>query len=101
MVSHALVGSYPAFPSLPPKRRYLSVALSLGSPPAAVSRYSALWGSDFPRARTFALRPQPPSLLAQAFYYTVNSAALSRRLQPEYFEIIVFFMFQRFCERST
>jgi len=29
-------------------RRYISVALSLGSPPAAVSRYPALWCSDFP-----------------------------------------------------
>ena len=28
--------------------RYISVALSLRSPSAAVSRYPALWGSDFP-----------------------------------------------------
>ena len=40
MVSHTLVSSYLAFPPLPASRRYLSVALSLGSPPAAVSRYS-------------------------------------------------------------
>ena len=33
-------------------RRYLSVALSLGSPPAAVSRYPALWSSDFPHAES-------------------------------------------------
>ena len=37
-VASALVSSYLAFPSLPCKaRRFLSVALSLGSPPAAVS----------------------------------------------------------------
>ena len=30
-------------------RRYLSVALSLRSPSAAVSRYPALWSSDFPQ----------------------------------------------------
>src|SRR5690242_14423623 len=35
--SHARVG------------RYVSVALSLGSPPLAVSQHPALWSSDFPR----------------------------------------------------
>ena len=34
-------------------RRYLSVALSLGSPPAAVSSYPALRSSDFPHTRPF------------------------------------------------
>ena len=34
------------------QRRYISVALSLGSPPAAVSRYPALWSSDFPHAES-------------------------------------------------
>ena len=32
--------------------RYISVALSLGSPPAAVSSYPALRSSDFPRTRS-------------------------------------------------
>ena len=31
------------------RRRYISVALSLRSPSAAVSRYPALWSSDFPQ----------------------------------------------------
>ena len=31
-------------------KRYISVALSLRSPSAAVSRYPALWSSDFPHA---------------------------------------------------
>lgn len=39
----ALVRSYRTFPPLPAKcRRFLSVALSLGSPPAAVSSYRSL-----------------------------------------------------------
>ena len=38
----------PRLSTLTSKRRFISVALSLGSPPAAVSRYPALWGSDFP-----------------------------------------------------
>jgi len=39
------------------------VALSLGSPPVAVSDHPALWSSDFPPARRFARRaiPRPPS----------------------------------------
>ena len=39
-VTSQAVSSYLAFPSLPLSRRFLSVALSLGSPPAAVSSYS-------------------------------------------------------------
>lgn len=31
-------------------RRYVSVALSLGSPPLGVTQHPALWSSDFPRA---------------------------------------------------
>ena len=47
-VSTRSVSSYLAFPSLPHKRRFISVALSLRSPSAAVSRYPALCCSDFP-----------------------------------------------------
>ncbi len=56
-VSTPSVSSYLAFPSLPQKRRFISVALSLGSPPAAVSRYPALCCSDFPHAVTCAQLP--------------------------------------------
>ena len=35
--------------------RYISVALSLRSPSAAVSSYPALWCSDFPKANALAL----------------------------------------------
>ena len=47
------VSSYLAFPPLPNTRRYFSVALSLGSPPAVVNRYSALRSPDFPRIQLF------------------------------------------------
>ncbi len=50
-VTRPWVSSYLAFPSLPDQvRRYLSVALSLESPPPAVSRHPALRCSDFPHA---------------------------------------------------
>ena len=42
-VTRETVGSYPAFPPLPAKsRRYISVALSLESPPPDVIRHPAL-----------------------------------------------------------
>ena len=34
-------------------RRYISVALSLGSPPPGITRHPALWSSDFPQRRPF------------------------------------------------
>lgn len=58
-----LVSSYLAFPPLPLARRFFSVALSLGSPPAAVSRYSALRSSDFPHTASFVCRTRLPSAL--------------------------------------
>jgi len=48
-VAWMLVSSYLTFPPLPAKcRRYLSVALSLESPPLGVTQHPALWSSDFP-----------------------------------------------------
>ena len=47
------VSSYLAFPSLPLAWRFISVALSLGSPPADVIRYPALRSPDFPHDTTF------------------------------------------------
>ncbi len=38
-------------------RRYISVALSLESPPPDVIRRPALWSSDFPRIFTAVIRP--------------------------------------------
>ncbi len=64
-VSTPSVSSYLAFPPLPAKynRRYISVALSLRSPSAAVSRYSALYCSDFPHTDNSARNCQVNSLL--------------------------------------
>lgn len=46
------------------RRRYLSVALALKSPSAAVSRCPALWCSDFPQMPAFRRRhPLPSGLL--------------------------------------
>ena len=60
-VARPLVSSYLTFPPLPisPKRerRYISVALSLESPPPGVTRHPALWSSDFPHA--LSARPKP------------------------------------------
>ena len=55
-VTRSLVSSYLAISPLPdgsvaPDGRYVSVALSLGSPPLAVNQHPALWSSDFPRSR--------------------------------------------------
>ncbi len=52
-VAWLLVGSYPAVAPLPrritpPKAVYISVALSLGSPPLGVTQHLALWSPDFP-----------------------------------------------------
>ena len=48
------VSSYLAFPSLPYRvRRFISVALSRGSPRADVIRYPALRCPDFPHRNTF------------------------------------------------
>ena len=45
--------------------RFVSVALSLGSPPLAVSQHPALWSSDFPRPPPMPRRqPRLPGRLA-------------------------------------
>ena len=51
-VATARVSSYLAFPALPGQKpgRYISVALSLESPPPAVSRHPALRSPDFPHS---------------------------------------------------
>ena len=43
-------------------RRYISVALSLGSPPAAVSRYPARRSPDFPQMLSFEIAPAAAQL---------------------------------------
>src|SRR5690554_3173966 len=56
LVTLSLVSSYLTFPSLPNTkinvRRYISVALSLESPPLGITQHSALWSSDFPHIQS-------------------------------------------------
>ena len=56
LVTLSLVSSYLTFPSLPNTkinvRRYISVALSLESPPLGITQHSALWSSDFPHTQS-------------------------------------------------
>ena len=61
----------------PSHRRYISVALSLGSPPAAVSRYPALRSSDFPHTRFPAYAA---AQLTQATSLPQNLSFVKRRL---------------------
>ena len=64
------VGSYPTFPSLPGQAwRSISVALSLESPPPAVSRHPALRSPDFPHRQ----KPTRLSKLLTNQYYKANS----------------------------
>lgn len=50
-VTRSAVGSYPTFSPFPRERGGLfSVALSLGFPPAGVTRHRILWSPDFPPA---------------------------------------------------
>ncbi len=51
------MSSYLAFPPLPITRRFISVALSLESPPPVVSRRSVLRCSDFPRHKQVVSQP--------------------------------------------
>ncbi len=91
------VSSYLAFPSLPLARRFISVALSLGSPPADVIRYPALRSPDFPHDTTFRhdtarlRRPLACFIIAQTlafvklFFSTVSfagSAVRGKARQP-------------------
>ena len=59
-VTRLPVGSYPTISPLPrlAARRYVSVALSCGSPRLGVTQHSALRSSDFPRQ--FAIAGSPP-----------------------------------------
>ncbi len=64
------MSSYLAFPPLPRERlarRYISVALVLGSTPGGVTRYPCLWSPDFPHAQAFASCPRPLGLLVRLF----------------------------------
>ena len=66
-VTRETVVSYTAFPPLPGIAwRYLSVALSLESPPPDVIRHPALWSPDFPHLALFS-----PASRDYMFYFAV------------------------------
>ena len=69
-VARPWVSSYLAFPSLLilADGRYISVALSLESPPPAVSWHPALWCSDFPHTFRHAIVWSPRTLTIIPFY---------------------------------
>ena len=67
-VSIPTVSSYLTFPPLPKNRRLFSVALSLRSPSAAVSRYSALWSPDFPRRKSFQIFPRNCTIYSHIYF---------------------------------
>ncbi len=73
-VTRLLVSSYLTFAPLPVTRRYLSVALALGSPPLGVTQHPALWSSDFPQ--TTQMHCSRPSSLLKCLticrYYSTN-----------------------------
>ncbi len=55
-VAKRAVSSYLTFPSLPSKTwRFISVALSLESPPPDVIWHPTLWSSDFPHIQPFGI----------------------------------------------
>ncbi len=84
-VTGRAVSSYLAISPLPrnrvaaQSRRYVSVALSVGSPRPAVSGHPAWWCPDFPPSRSEISRPKrrPPVLLA-----TTDGTAQSVRVPP-------------------
>ena len=81
-VSTPSVSSYLAFPPLPAKynRRYISVALSLRSPSAAVSRYPALRSPDFPHQTKCFKRDRPPHSQKKVYSITVKMSNIKIRL---------------------
>ena len=54
-------------------RRFISVALSLGLPPAAVSRYPALRCSDFPHIKDARLPDRPAYNIVKYKLKSVNN----------------------------
>ena len=78
-VTRETVVSYTAFPPLPEKTwRYLSVALSLESPPPDVIRHPALRSPDFPRLNPFVCSaaitwPGCASAILARFFSLVNN----------------------------
>ena len=78
-VTSRAVVSYTAFPSLPVSRRFISVALSLESPPPDVIRHFALRSPDFPHLQPFGIcsRDHLSYLFLISFFVATLSATES------------------------
>ena len=82
MSPYGRVSSYLAFPPLPAKGgRYLSVALSLESPPQAVSLHPVLWSPDFPHITAV---PLCATIWFPEFFLAYNTVIL---ITPSIFSI--------------
>ncbi len=54
-------------------RRYVSVALSLESPPLGITQHPALWSSDFPQAQPFGIGARDhPAYSCALFIFSRN-----------------------------
>ena len=75
-VTRLPVSSYLTISPLPRNaRRYVSVALSCGSPRLGVTQRPALWSSDFPRPAAIAdVAPRSPGRLEHRYSNTVRQA---------------------------
>ena len=79
-VARPRVSSYLTFPPLHTRgMRYLSVALSLGSPPPGVTRHPALCSSDFPHTLRRAAARQPHKRVD----YSTNTCICQRCSSPQ------------------
>jgi len=58
--------------------RYVSVALSVGSPLLGVTQHPAWWSSDFPLFRGLAPEQRSPGLLARSLAYNKDRSAAIR-----------------------
>lgn len=90
-VTSKAVSFYLTFPPLPiSNRRFISVALSLESPPPAVNWHSALWSPDFPH---FCYKSATIQLTL--IYYMLNTIFLS--IIIFHYKMSIFLIIFLFC----
>lgn len=65
-------------------RRYVSVALSSGSPPLGVTQHPALCSSDFPRTAPFGLPPAATWTNSPKLVILILNAILAKRIVTHY-----------------
>lgn len=96
MSPYYLVSSYLAFPSLPDKiRRYISVALSLGLPPAVVNRYSRFTEPGLSSQISFSTLSRDYKICYRYKYNIFNKTMSIRTHKKLYIEIFLFQVYSR------